>query len=169
MKAASLISASNMSGAKQKASGFWTGLPIQVKGIIVLGALVGGYFLYRKFTKNAKTNKDVKEVKGELEASAQSGIRPTLTPTQATMVANGLYNSMDGYNYLTHTDTDIDMFRSNFYKIINKADLLLVISKFGNRESADLKRWMDTEWFNDGKLQIIANNHLQSQGIDYRF
>lgn len=169
MKAASLISASKMSGAKQKAAGFWQGLPPAIKGVIVLGVLVGGFLIYRKIRKNIKTNQDVKEVKGELQQSVQSGIPPTLTPTQASMVANGLYNSMDGYNYLTQEDTDVDMFRSNFYKIINKADLLLVISKFGNREGADLKRWMDTEWVGGGKLQKIANSHLEQQGIDYRF
>jgi hypothetical protein len=154
---------------KQQAIGFWNGLPAIAKGIIVIGTLAGGYFLYKYIRKNSKTNKDVKEVKGELEASVQSGTRPTLTPTQATMVANGLYNSMDGYNYLWQIDTDVDKFRSNFWQIINKADLLLVISKFGNREGADLKKWMDTEWVGGQKLQKIANSHLESQGIDYRF
>ena len=158
-----------MADIKTESIGIWNGLPPIAKAAIVIGAITGAYLIYRNISKNATTNARVKDVKNELNSLIESGITPSLSPVQINMIADGLYKSMDGYNYLTQTDTDLKKFRSNFYQIKNEADLLAVISKFGNKEGADLKTWMSTEWVGNNKLNTTANDHLRSVGIRYRF
>jgi len=168
---------------KEQTVGFWKGLPTAVKGVIVLGVLVGGFFLYRKIKKSSGANKEEKEVGGELNQLIESGIKPTLSPTEATSIVEGLYHSMNGYNPATREDTHIPNFKKYFYRIKNKADLFLVIQKWDAKENSSLRDWIVKEYESpkDGgsitsgiyaTMELpkdVANNHLKYQGIDYRF
>lgn len=160
--------------AKEQSIGIWKSLPPMVKGVVILGSLVGAYLIYKKVSKNYKSNEDVKEVGGELQDAISQGVQPTLTPSQITTIADGLYESMDGWSL--GADTYIGEFKSYFYKIKNKADLFAVMKKFGVKEDYDLKGWIQTEgtvFDNVTKEKTtpkeVANRHLKSQGIDYRF
>lgn len=178
---------------KEQTVGFWKGLPIQVKLIIIGGVLVGGYFLYKKLKKSTKANKEEKEFAGELEKLIESGIKPTLSPTETRTITEGLYNSMNNYNYLGGSDTYLPDFKKYFWRIKNKADLFAIMQKWDAKDSSSLRDWIVKEWdspcegtsntgyvtgvltlgayTSDKKCSVkeVANDHLKSQGIDYRF
>lgn len=165
----------NASGVKTQSIGVWKSLPAPVKGIIIVGVLVGGFFLVKKILRNAATNEKVKDAKNELQSLVEQGIKPTLTTIKVQNIVDGLYESMD--NWVPRRDTYLEDFKRYFYQIKNSADLMAVMTKFGNKDGYTLTEWIQKEYPSANRpnsddliaVSEVANDHLRGQGIKYRF
>ena len=169
----------------------WNDLPPIAKTVVVIAAALGTYALYKKIKNdggfgktgtvdNRQYLKDIDEERKRIEAS---GIKPTLTRTQVSDVANALYHSMSGYNIFNQEDAHIPNFRAAFERIKNIADLYAVIDSFKLMKGSNLNDWIIREYASPcaggGFTSVfyaemclpktIANNHLKKYGIDYKF
>lgn len=102
-----------------------------VKGILLLTAVFGGLYLVKKLMEGVGDYKDDKSQRDQLNneitelEKEQKTKPPTLTKSQANSMANVIHTAMDGYG------TDEDAIVTQFRKIKNNADYLLVSSAYG--------------------------------------
>jgi hypothetical protein len=167
---------------------YYKDLPSWAKGVVVVG---GGLVVYlgvtsiiRKINKSKETAKSMQEVdsaNSELQAEIRSGKKPTINKTTAEAISNGIISASNDCG------TDEKLIFSQFDKVNNQADILLLVQVFGLRKkircvfsddpresfmsaytppmslSAMLNSELDTT-----QLQTL-NNKLATKGIKYKF
>lgn len=117
------------------ASGTFEGLPSWAKGALAVGsfAVAGliGFAIYNKIKKAAALKKDreaQRAVDSEIEDMKKSGMKPTISKAQATLLAETLKSAFDGYG------TKMDDVTRVFEQMNNDLDVLGVINTYGIRE-----------------------------------
>ena len=99
---------------------------------IVLGAIIGGYILYR-LVKGYQTNKgSFQEVQNAFTELDQLNSNPAtgqkITKYQATQMANVIFTAINGWG------TDENAIAKVFSRLSNNADFLAVTKAFGRRK-----------------------------------
>lgn len=101
------------------------------RGILTIGAVIGGLWLLKKIlgeiedvgqnkSSREQVNQEAKELEQEKKKKA-----PTLSPSQAASIANVIHAAMDGYG------TDESAIVTQFRKIKTNADYLMVSQAYG--------------------------------------
>ena len=111
------------------------GLPGWAKGVIAVAVVGGGaYLIYelQKGVKNIKKNAGSKSEAGAVTTelntlNTASSTKQTLSPAQATAMANMLFTAMDGYG------TDSVTIMKQLLQLKNQADWLAVNNAYGVR------------------------------------
>jgi hypothetical protein len=155
----------------------WKSLPTWAKGTIaVVGVLaIGGvgFAIYRgvkKAIEKAKEGKEGREAKDELVEAAQQGIQPTISNAEAESKVSSLVNAAENCDFWGQGATQII---AVIKTLKNKADFLLLSSKFGT------KTWKDcfggnvtgsvttllVDELDSGQMQEVRQ-HLSSIGVN---
>lgn len=167
---------------------YYKDLPSWAKGVVVIGgglvAYLGVTTIMRKIKQAKETAMAMQEVdsaNSELQAEIRSGKKPTINNTIAEAISNGIISASNDCG------TDEKLIFSQFDKVNNQADILLLVQVFGLRKkircvfsddpresfmsaytppmslSAILNSELDTT-----QLQTL-NNKLATKGIKYKF
>jgi hypothetical protein len=167
---------------------YYKDLPSWAKGVVVVGSGVVAYMavtsIMRKINQAKETAKSMQEVdsaNSELQTEIKSGKKPTITNTIAEAISNAIVSASNDCG------TDEKLIFSQFDKVNNQADMLLLVQIFGLRKkircvfsddpresfmsaytppmslSAMLNSELDTT-----QLQTL-NNKLATKGIKYKF
>lgn len=102
--------------------------------VSLAGIIVGGIIVYKLYKGSQgaisrfNSRDELKDTADELQqANQNSSTRQTITNTQASIFANNIYESMDGWG--TYEETIVDTFK----KLKNNADFLAVNKAYGTR------------------------------------
>ena len=167
---------------------YYKDLPSWAKGVVVIGgglvAYLGVTTIMRKIKQAKETAMAMQEVdsaNSELQAEIRNGKKPTINNTIAEAISNGIISASNDCG------TDEKLIFSQFDKVNNQADILLLVQVFGLRKkircvfsddpresfmsaytppmslSAILNSELDTT-----QLQTL-NNKLATKGIKYKF
>lgn len=138
-------------------------------GVAVVG--VGGFLLIKYILSKASAPKsNSKLAEDEIVKLQKKGVSASITPAQASGLADSIYRARHGNNVL---GTDEDAIYNAFSKIKNEADLYLVIKAFGNRrlsfsfQDAGLHGYLSDELDQDEISKV--NRILSSKRINYQF
>ena len=116
------------SAAIQGAGNFIPPIAKSALGIAAAAAIIYlGYKLIKapqSILNQGGNREEDRDVDKELDRTPE---KPTLSPSQASVIANAIFTAMDGYG------TDEDGIVNQMKKIKNNADFLLVQQKFGTR------------------------------------
>jgi hypothetical protein len=155
----------------------WKSLPTWAKGTIaVVGVLaIGGvgFAIYKgvkKAIEKAKEGKEGREAKDELAEAAQQGIQPTISNAEAESKVSSLMSAADDCDFWGQGATQII---AVIKTLKNKADYLLVSSKFGTKTWKDCGSGNVTgslttllvEELDSGQMQEVRQ-HLSSIGVN---
>lgn len=168
----------------------YNNLPNWAKGAIAVGGvLIVGIFGY-KIYQDIKKKRDIKnanqaadQADSELRNLSNQGVKPTITPSQATTFSTSLQQAMNGCG------TDENKIYGVFDKLTNDADVYMLIKQFGVRYytpcaatnpvsyakylydnksfGGDLGTWLGYDLTN-GEVQKI-NGILAKKSIKFRF
>ena len=167
---------------------YYKDLPSWAKGVVVVGGGVVAYLavtsIMRKIKQAKETAMSMQEVdsaNSELQTEIRNGKKPTINNTTAEAISNAIVSASNDCG------TDEKLIFSQFDKVNNQADMLLLVQIFGLRKkircvfsddpresfssaytppmslSAMLNSELDTT-----QLQTL-NNKLATKGIKYKF
>jgi hypothetical protein len=126
--------------------------------VLILLLCVVAYFGIKKLVMFFKSMQFAE--KNELNDLLVSGQKLSYPESQYKVFADKLYVAMKGLG------TDRDAVYNVFNAMVNKADLMKLITSFGVRDGETLAEWMNGETF----LSIDnINKILSNKGIDYTF
>ena len=114
---------------------YYKDLPSWAKGVVVVGGGVVVYLgvtsIMRKIKQAKETAMSMQEVdsaNSELQAEIRSGKKPTITNTIAEAISNAIVSASNDCG------TDEKLIFSQFDKVNNQADMLLLVQIFGLRK-----------------------------------
>ncbi len=150
------------------------------KGLIILGGGILAAVVLHNVVKAAKNLREQKGSREEHQATQDelaalnkgAGTKQTITPTQATSMANIIFTAMDGYG------TDGITIMKQLIQLKNQADWLALSSAFGIREISSGKlnptpnfkgtlagAFADEFGVNDVPMQTKINELFKARGI----
>ncbi len=159
--------------------------PPVVKGVVVIGAGLLGYSIYRAIKKGREkkeATQAAQQAAAELAILQAQGVKLSYPTGQYLIYADRLAQAMDGCG------TDEDMIYSVFDAMKNNADVLQLVTSFGLRYyrpcslspveyliwqfndqayGGELATWLSYD-LSDGAISEI-NDILQSKGITIKF
>lgn len=166
----------------------YTELPSWAKGVVVVGGLTVTYLavtaILRKFKESKIKSESLAEVNNansELNTQIKTGKGPTIARSQAEVMANAIVSASNDCG------TDEKKIYAQFDKVMNQADILLLIDVFGLRKkvrcpfsddpresffSSDTPPMSLSAMINgelDATQIATLNNKLASKGITYKF
>jgi hypothetical protein len=155
----------------------WKSLPTWAKGTIaIVGVLaIGGvgFAIYKgvkKAIEKAKEGKEGKEAKDELVEAAKEGIQPTISNAEAESKVSSLVSAANDCDFWGQGATQIIAVMKT---LKNKADFLLVSSKFGTKTWSECGTGNVTgslttllvEELDSGQMKEVRQ-HLSSIGVN---
>jgi hypothetical protein len=163
---------------------YYKELPSWAKGVVVVGVLGVTYIfasqIIRKIKENAQRSKleqSVNDAKEELNALVKSGVKPTITKSQADAYVDKIISQFKNADLLLQSYPTI---KSVFEGLKNNADYLLLKQQFGLRtynDAFNLFGWNQVknvtleaaiqDELTQGRIDSL-NKILASKGITYR-
>jgi hypothetical protein len=149
---------------------YYKELPSWAKGVVVIGVLGVTYIfasqIIRKIKENAKKSeleKSVNDAKNELNDLIKSGVKPTITKSQADAFADKIVKQFKGADLLLQSYPTIKDILS---QLKNNADYLLLKQQFGLRTYTDAFNVFGWNKVENVTLEAAIQDELTTGSID---